>query len=319
MEIWEFILRNKSLGNRVLLLYVLESKGSSPGRQGFKMAVSSDENICGTIGGGIMEHKFVELAKSQLRINQNIASETVKQIHDKSVPKNQSGMICSGEQTLFIYEIKDDELSDISSLINSLKSNKNGTLRLTPHRLSFLEQSPKNNFSFYLKEEENEFLLEEKTGYKNILHIIGGGHCALAFSKLMSGMSFYIHLYDERNNLNTISCNSFVHEKHILNSYKDLSNKIESGSNVYVVIMTFGYRTDDLAVRALLGKHFKYIGLLGSKNKILKMFEDYRKESLDDTLLNQIKAPIGIFIKSETVEEIAVSIAAEIISVKNMV
>jgi xanthine dehydrogenase accessory factor len=70
-------------------------------------------------------------------------------------------------------------------------------------------------------------------------------------------------------------------------------------------------------LRALLDKSFKYIGLLGSKKKIEKMFEDYKKEQIDSPILKQIKAPIGIFIKSETVHEIAVSIAAEIIVVKN--
>jgi len=317
METWEFILKKKSFGIRVVLLYVLESKGSSPGRQGFKMAVASDGEIFGTIGGGIMEHKFVELAKSQLLIKQDYTSEIVKQIHDKSASRNQSGMICSGEQTLFLYEIKKEELSDVISLINSLKSNKNGTLRLTPDRLAFIEQTPQENYFLDLKEELNDFIYEEKTGLKNILHIIGGGHCALAFSRLMSRMDFYIHLYDEREHLNTIAKNSFVHEKHILTSYKQLFNAVQSATNAYVVIMTFGYRTDDMALRALLGKSFKYIGLLGSKIKIEKMFEEYKKENLDDSLLKQIKAPIGIFIKSESVEEIAVSIAAEIISIKN--
>jgi xanthine dehydrogenase accessory factor len=67
----------------------------------------------------------------------------------------------------------------------------------------------------------------------------------------------------------------------------------------------------------LLGKEFKYIGLLGSKTKIEKMFDDYRKEGIDKKLLQQIHTPIGIPIKSQTPEEIAISIAAEIIREKN--
>ena len=50
-----------------MLLYVLESKGSSPGRQGFFMAVNSNGEMEGSIGGGIMEHKFVEMAKEKLQ------------------------------------------------------------------------------------------------------------------------------------------------------------------------------------------------------------------------------------------------------------
>ena len=50
-----------------MLLYVLESKGSSPGRQGFFMTVNAKGEMAGSIGGGIMEHKFVELAREKLR------------------------------------------------------------------------------------------------------------------------------------------------------------------------------------------------------------------------------------------------------------
>jgi xanthine dehydrogenase accessory factor len=133
----------------------------------------------------------------------------------------------------------------------------------------------------------------------------------------MSEMDFYIQLYDNRQDLKTMIKNDTVHEKHIINSYTELTELIPPGTNHYVVIMTFGYRTDDIALKALLGKEFKYIGLLGSKTKIEKMFDDYRKEGIDKKLLQQIHTPIGIPIKSQTPEEIAISIAAEIIREKN--
>ena len=67
----------------------------------------------------------------------------------------------------------------------------------------------------------------------------------------------------------------------------------------------------------MLNKEFKYIGVLGSKKKMEKLFEDYRKEGIDESLLQRIHTPIGLDIKSQTPEEIAVSIAAEIIKIKN--
>ena len=111
--------------------------------------------------------------------------------------------------------------------------------------------------------------------------------------------------------------NDFAHEKKVVNTYEELAGIISSGNNNYVVIMTFGYRSDDVAIRALLGNNYKYFGVLGSKNKIEKMFEEYRKEGIPETQLKKIHAPIGIQIKSQTPEEIAISIAAEIIKVKN--
>ena len=132
-------------------------------------------------------------------------------------------------------------------------------------------------------------------------------------------MDFYIHLYDDRSGLNTFEENIYVHEKQIVGDYSELESLIHSEENSFVVVMTFGYRTDDMAVRALMKKQFRYFGLLGSKNKINKMFADYVKEGIDETLLQNIHAPVGLDIKSETPEEIAVSIAGEIIKVKNWV
>jgi len=68
LGVWKLIADSLQKKLPVALLYVLESKGSSPGRQGFLMAVNANGEMAGSIGGGIMEHKFVELVKEKLRI-----------------------------------------------------------------------------------------------------------------------------------------------------------------------------------------------------------------------------------------------------------
>ena len=67
LKTWNLIWQSLERTVPVMLLYVLESKGSSPGRRGFFMAVNAKGEMEGSIGGGIMEHKFVELAKERLR------------------------------------------------------------------------------------------------------------------------------------------------------------------------------------------------------------------------------------------------------------
>lgn len=63
-----------------------------------------------------------------------------------------------------------------------------------------------------------------------------------------------------------------MHEKKIVNDYSELKNIIPSDKNHYVIIMTFGYRTDDIPLRTLLSKQFKYIGVLGSKKNGKNVF-----------------------------------------------
>jgi len=318
LSIWKLIIQGLQQNIAVMLLYVLESKGSSPGRQGFFMAVNANGDMAGSIGGGIMEHKFVEMAKEKLLADsyEPLAGTLRKQIHDKSATTDQSGMICSGEQTILLYPVKKGDANTIEQIINLLEQNRNGTLMLSPSGIQFENTIPGKNFDYDFESEKN-WLYKEKTGYKNKLFIIGGGHCALAFSKLMCGMDFYITLYEEREGLNTVVQNDFAHEVNIVDDYTALSNLIPSGPNQYVVIMTFGYRSDDIAIRALLNKPFNYIGVLGSKTKMEKLFAEYRKDEIKEELLQRIHTPIGLEINSQTPEEIAVSIAAEIIRVKN--
>ena len=315
---WKLINSSLENGIAVMLLYVLESSGSSPGRQGFFMAVNAEGNMEGSIGGGIMEHKFVEMAKERLpsASYELRASSIRKQLHDKTAAKNQSGMICSGEQTILLYRVQQSDLTIIQNIISSLEQNKNGTLNLFPSGINFSSTVPAKDFHFAMRSEE-DWKYEEKTGYKNQLFIIGGGHCALAFSRLMHTMDFYIRVYDDRHGLKTVQENEFAHECHEIPDFSLLQDIIPSGQNHYVVIMTVGYRSDDLAVRALMNKEFKYIGLLGSQTKIKKMLDQYRSEEINPAWLQSIHAPLGLAIKSQTPEEIAISIAAEIIQIKN--
>lgn len=312
---WNLINKSIAVHIPVMLLYVLESKGSSPGRQGFFMSVNAAGEMEGSIGGGIMEHKFVEMAKNKLQ-EANQQSQLKKQVHDKSAETNQSGMICSGEQTILLYSIKISDQQTIQQLTDSLEQNKNGTLTLSPAGIRFSEKIPVKDFQFSMKD-ETDWEYTEKTGYKNQLYIIGGGHCALAFSRLMREMDFYITLYEEREGLHTLTRNEFAHEIILVDDYTVLEKLIPAGPNQYIVIMTFGYRTDDIALRSVLHKPFTYIGMLGSATKMEKLFTTYRSEGITEDQLQRIHSPVGLDISSRTPAEIAVSIAAEIISVKN--
>src|SRR6478672_8991934 len=88
---------------RLVLMVVIANEGSSPGRKGFKMLISENE-MHGTIGGGIMEHKLVEYAQSLL-LKPTFKPFIKHQIHDKAAPKDQSGMICSGQQTIVFFDV----------------------------------------------------------------------------------------------------------------------------------------------------------------------------------------------------------------------
>ncbi len=315
LKLWQFILSQLETGAPVVFMCVLESRGSSPGRQGFKMAIGKDRFV-GSIGGGMMEHNFVEIAKERLLVDEeNFLIK--KQVHSKSATVNQSGMICSGSQTIYLSRLKSEDIDSVKLLVNSLEHCHHGTLTISPKGIQFSILPIAENYHFEMKNEA-EWNYKEKTGFKNILHIVGGGHCAYALSELLSKMDFYIHMYDDRPGLNTMVENNFVHAKTFLNNYEELTNLIEGGEkNVYVVIMTLGFRSDNIALQALINKDFKYLGVLGSKAKMKELFNEWQQAGISEKRLKKLYSPIGLPIKSQTSFEIAVSIAAEIIKVKN--
>jgi len=320
LTLWQFIEKKVKEGHAVMLLVVTESKGSSPGRQGFKMALSDDGEMTGSIGGGIMEKKLIELAKK--RLEENISEPLLKkQIHSKSAPRHQSGLMCSGEQTVIYFNFSQDHLADIQKVINMSGKYQSAIMNIS-------SSNGENNFMMtdgvpddlkykFTTDGDEDFVYREIIGYKYRLYIVGGGHCALALSELMSKFDFYITVMDDRPGLNTMEQNVFANEKYVLESYEKVDDIIPSGSDVFVVVMTLGHRSDTVALLKLMNKKFAYLGSLGSDTKINTIKENLRSAGIAETTLGEIHAPIGLKINSHSAEEIALSIAAEIIQVRN--
>ncbi len=331
LELLTFIEEHLKQNKRVVLIVVVKSSGSSPGRQGFKMVVAEDGTLFGSIGGGVMEVNLVETAKEFLTLKEDEAVRKyghprlfgLSQVHRKDRP-NSSGMICNGQQRLIFFKIEPSDIDDLKSIQLGLTKSHKGILEIghcglkvfTPETEYFDEVwSSMDQFYFIQKEKKLEY--REKIGYKNNLFIIGGGHCALALSELMSKMDFYITVFDDRPNLNTLEKNKFANKVEIIESYTQMSELIHSDKEAYVVVMTLGYKFDEIVIRQLFDKNFKYFGVLGSKSKMRTLLGNLEKEGFDKKRLGKIQTPIGLPIKSQTPEEIAVSIAAEIIFVKN--
>jgi len=137
MEIWKFIKKNLEQEKRVMLLVVIESNGSSPGRQGFKMAISEDKQLAGSVGGGIMEFDIVELGSAMLQLEKP-GPVMKKQIHNAHSAENKSGMICSGDQTIVLIALDKSHQQAVDQIIDSLDSAKSGLLKLSPKGFEFL-------------------------------------------------------------------------------------------------------------------------------------------------------------------------------------
>ena len=311
MAPWSFLLQK--LGKRIpsMLLLVLQSEGSSPGRQGFKMAVSADGDLQGSIGGGIMEHKLVEKARAMLQNGNASGITTIWQHHDKQHPSDQSGMICSGSQQIAFIPLDDTALPILHDILQ-----KENTRRLvvSPGGLR-LETSSVEKIAL-LYQNENNWTYTEQIHYQPVVHIFGGGHVSLALSEVLHFLGFYIHVYDDREDLNTLEQNGFAHEKHHV-FYETIGETLRSNADDFAVLMTMGYRQDKLLFLQLIRRSWRYLGMLGSKKKIETLKAELAHEGIGAAQWDGVSAPVGIPIHSKTPQEIAVSIAAEMIGRKN--
>lgn len=298
MNIWTFIQSTLKDGQNVALLYVLDNAGSSPGREGFMMAVANDGTFVGTIGGGIMEVKLLELAKNKLK-KQDKKILIKQQFHDKKHAMNQSGLICSGEQTVAIIPLSTNDLMWVEKIIKA----KGQELKI-----GLLEAS----IELFDKSKSAVYQGVISLNSPKRVHILGGGHVGLALSQVLSLLDYYVIIYDDRADLNTLKQNHFADEIHIIN-YKKADKLIDIKKADSLIFVTFSYRSDKLLLKQFYKNRCLYMGMMGSDAKIKTLYEELEKEGISKAELAHIFAPIGLPIFSKTTMEIAVSIAGQMI------
>jgi xanthine dehydrogenase accessory factor len=224
-------------------------------------------------------------------------------------------MICSGRQTVVLKILTSDDLDTLDKISERITLREPAVFDISDLKFEIADRIDEAPVAFVRT--DTGFSYRESLGQKDHIYIIGGGHCALALSEMMARLDFRVSIFDDRPELNTLEKNEFADSITTVESYEEIAGHVSQGENAYVVVMTLGYRTDEIVIRRLLGRRFKYFGVLGSKAKMATLLRELKNEGFPQDQLAAIRTPIGIPINSHTPEEIAVSIAAEIISVKN--
>ena len=290
---------------KAVLVFVVDHSGSVPGVTGTHIVVTDDE-FSGTIGGGAAEQQLLERAAAH-----EGEGEIAHFVHTPSG----GGTLCSGTQDFAVISLSRNDEMAVQSIVEALEHDRTGTLRLTRNGVDFeLGETRPHSFS----ERDGFWEYSGPVGLEDTLHIVGGGHVALALSRVMATLPFRIAVFDNREDLPTMAANRWAHEHHVVD-YSDIAAHVPGGPRSWAVIMTFGHDHDREVLEGLLEKGLAYLGLMGSKAKIRQLFAAMVEDGTPESALECVRAPIGISIGSHTPEEIAVSVAAEIIAVRNRV
>jgi xanthine dehydrogenase accessory factor len=327
-DLFEAVLEKTRAGEDTVLATIVAEAGSGPRSAGAHMLADKNGRVCGTIGGGTLEYKALQFARNLLEKRES-RSKTYRLYQND---EEELGMMCGGtvdvyfqfiagggkEMTAFAEDClarleKDEDLW----LFIDLTDPSGWTMAvyaagLPPAGMDLSEAGIKalaRNKGVLVKA-GGRLVYGEPVNFAGKAFIFGGGHVARALQPLLASVGFRCVVFDNREEFLRPELFPAAWDL-IAGDYGSIHETCGICSNDYIVVVTHAY---DLAVlRQVIHKNCAYIGVIGSKTKAVKIKQELLNEGVSEKLLNSINIPIGLPIKSETPEEIAVSIAGEMI------
>ena len=146
------------------------------------------------------------------------------------------------------------------------------------------------------------------------LYIFGGGHVSSAVARVASTAGFSIGIADDREAF--ANAERFPMAGEIYSRYEDAFETIKPSASSYLLIVTRGHKDDMRVLAWAVRTEARYIGMIGSKRKVLSVYKALEREGYSAGAFERVHAPVGLDIGALSPEEIAVSIAAELIAVR---
>ncbi len=333
-----------------VLATVTGTEGSTPQKPGSSAIFGNGVLITGTVGGGVTEGRTLELAQEyaqtkeshyfHYKLDKNVTDPEeaicggkitilidadplaflpVFSMMGKSISKREPGVLvtkvtASDDTNLTIDrywmtgKIKPDLPASVTNKIDPVISEMLSSPGSDEYRrVDIVTPGERKASAFYL---EPVFPLPE-------LIIAGAGHIGKALSHLGKLIGFEVTVIDNRSEYAN-SYNLPDTDHIIVDDIGRAVENIEKHSDTFIVIVTRGHSDDAVALKSCIGSGAGYVGMIGSRDKVAKMHSDFisRGWATEDQW-KRIFTPIGLDIRSKTVEEIAVSIAAQMVLVRN--
>jgi xanthine dehydrogenase accessory factor len=146
-----------------------------------------------------------------------------------------------------------------------------------------------------------------------LLYLFGAGHVALNLCQVAATAGFEVTVADDRSSYATKERFPAARAIHALD-FEEATQKLDANESSYIVIVTRGHRDDMRILRWAVQTRAGYVGMIGSKRKVIEIFKTLRKEGVPAHLFDRVHAPIGLDIGAITPEEIAIAITAELIA-----
>lgn len=352
-DIFVEILKELKEKKRVVLATLISRVGSAPREEGAKYLIKKDNSSVGSIGGGSVEADVWQEAQNIIEKGErkvfhfNLTAEQlaegglicggnvkvfVEPLYEEYIPiyeeiikiKQKGGQAILA--TVLSIDGKFTKVDGLKMLIKS-KEESIGSIYLGKEvEVKILEEADsllklKKPKVIQVRSErenaewENAEILIEPIASHPTLYIFGAGHISQQLAFIAKMVKFKVVVIDDREMFANRERFPDVDEI-IVSEFENSFNKINIDSSSYIVIVTRGHLYDRVVLEKAIKTPARYIGMIGSKNKIRILFKNLMGKGVSEDQLKKVYAPIGIDINSETPEEIAVSIVAQLIKVR---
>jgi xanthine dehydrogenase accessory factor len=340
-----------SLGTNLCLATIVNQIGSAPRSLGASFLVREDGSIAGTIGGGRLEADVITAAVHSLSSRES----RILHFRLKGKEAARTDMLCGGDVDIYLEPVLagDQAAVDIFAAAASQLARGGRALMVTPllpgpqkgmagrkllvslegKAVGSLDVLP--DLASELKGELEEIIGRGKPGLwmqqtpeglkidcflepiasAPVLYLFGGGHVSLPVANLAKMVGFRVIVMDDRPEFANALRFPTADEVWV-RDYENVLDNCDLGPEAYVVIITRGHVFDKDVLAQALKKTTAYVGMIGSRRKRDIIYRTLLQEGYSQEDLAKVHSPVGLDIGAETPEEIAVSIAAELIQVR---
>ena len=340
-ELLQRLLTTHAAGQPVAMTLLVETRGSTPQKAGAAMLVFPDGSQVGTLGGGCVE---AEVKRRALGLLIDGPSELMTFQLDSDYGWD-DGLICGGRMRMLVeplraggeisYYVKlsqliaggrgcteavvlDTETSGLLALSRFLFDRAGtcvaGSAKVSPSADLLASLRPLSQRPRPYAADGVSFLPHLARGK---LLVVGGGHVGQKVAEMAADVDFDVTVVDDRA--------EYVTEERFPQALRRMTGPIdeilptlEVDEDTFCIIVTRGHNHDEEALLQLVRRPARYLGMIGSRRKIKLIFDDLRREGIEESALARVHAPLGLEIGSQTVPEIAISIVAELIAYRNL-
>ena len=345
-SIWKAALSEMDSGRDFALATILQVRGHSPREAGTRFIVRHDRSIEGTIGGGLFE---ADVQSSAVRAMEERTSSRVT-FRFQGMDTHSDEMICGGEAHVLVEYVRSDDTAQREVFEKALAIQR---ARTQGYLLTRLETDPAKPFrvehlvwdasgaqvggfcggdqalgslpdSRALRTarlldnpgDGYQILVESLRPVSSVL-IFGAGHVGEAVAHLAAFVDFAVTVVDDRPEFASLSRIPDADKAIVLGSFDLALEGVDVDEDTYVIIVTRGHAHDKTVLAQALRTEAAYVGMIGSRRKNKLILEALLEEGFSKADIQRVHAPIGLPIGGDTPQEIAVSIVAQLIQVRD--